>query len=48
MQSFIVLTMINYLLDKNILIYRDYIVGFLFINYVKKTVESLSKKYEVK
>lgn len=39
---------INYLLDKNILIYRDYIVGFLFINYVKKTVESLSKKYEVK
>lgn len=39
---------INYLLDKNILIYRNYIVGFLFINYVKKTVESLSKKYEVK
>ena len=39
---------INYLLDKNILIYHDYIVGFLFVNYVKKTVESLSKKYEVK
>lgn len=39
---------INYLLDKNILIYRDYIVGFLFINYVKKTVESLSKKYKEK
>lgn len=39
---------INYLLDKNILIYRDYIVGFLFKNYVKKTVENLSKKYEVK
>lgn len=37
---------INYLLDKNILIYRDYIVGFLFVNYVKKTVESLSKKYK--
>lgn len=39
---------INYLLDKNILIYRDYIVGFLFVNYVKKTVESLSKKYKKK
>lgn len=39
---------INYLLDKNILIYRDYVVGFLFINYVKKTVESLSKKYKEK
>lgn len=39
---------INYLLDKNILIYRDYIVGFLFVNYVKKTVESLSKKYKEK
>lgn len=37
---------INYLLDKNMLIYRDYIVGFLFVNYVKKTVESLSKKYK--
>nr|DAJ61047.1 MAG TPA: hypothetical protein [Caudoviricetes sp.] len=37
---------INYLLDKNILIYRNYIVGFLFVNYVKKTVESLSKKYK--
>lgn len=39
---------INYLLDKNILIYRDYIIGFLFVNYVKKTVESLSKKYKEK
>lgn len=39
---------INYLLDKNILIYRDYIIGFLFANYVKKTVESLSKKYKEK
>ena len=39
---------INYLLDKNMLIYRDYIVGFLFVNYVKKTVESLSKKYKEK
>lgn len=39
---------INYLLDKNILIYRDYIVGFLFVNYVKKTVENLSKKYKEK
>lgn len=39
---------INYLLDKNILIYRDYVVGFLFVNYVKKTVESLSKKYKEK
>lgn len=39
---------INYLFDKNILIYRGYIVGFLFVNYVKKTVESLSKKYKEK
>lgn len=39
---------INYLFDKNILIYRDYIVGFLFVNYIKKTVESLSKKYKEK
>lgn len=39
---------INYLLDRRILLYRNYIVGFLFINYVKKTVESLSKKYKVK
>lgn len=37
---------INYLLDKNMLVYRDYIIGFLFVNYVKKTVENLSKKYE--
>lgn len=37
---------INYLFDKNLLIYHDYVVGFLFINYVKKTVESLSKKYK--
>lgn len=39
---------INYLLDKNILIYHNYIVGFLFVNYVKKTVESLSRKYKEK
>ena len=39
---------INYLFDKNLLIYHDYIVGFLFVNYVKKVVESLSKNYEVK
>lgn len=39
---------INYLFDKNILIYRDYIIGFLFVNYIKKTVESLSKKYKEK
>lgn len=38
---------ISYLLDRRILLYRNYIVGFLFANYVKKTVESLSKKYEV-
>ena len=37
---------INYLFDKNLLIYHDYIVGFLFVNYVKKVVESLSKNYE--
>lgn len=39
---------INYLFDKNLLIYHDYIVGFLFVNYVKKVVESLSKNYKVK
>lgn len=38
---------INYLLDRRILLYRNYIVGFLFNNYVKKTTKSLSKKYEV-
>lgn len=38
---------INYLLDRRILLYRNYIVGFLFNNYVKKTIKSLSKKYEV-
>lgn len=35
---------INYLFDRRALLYRNYIVGFLFINYVKKTVKSLSKK----
>lgn len=25
---------VNYLFDKNLLIYHDYIVGFLFVNYV--------------
>lgn len=39
---------INYLFDRRVLLYRNYIVGFLFVNYVKKTVESLSKKYEEK
>lgn len=39
---------INYLFDRRILLYRNYIVGFLFKNYIKKTVENLSKKYEVK
>lgn len=39
---------INYLLDRRVLLYRNYIVGFLFNNYVKKTVESLSKKYKEK
>lgn len=39
---------INYLLDRRALLYRNYIVGFLFNNYVKKTTKSLSKKYEVK
>lgn len=37
---------INYLLDRRVLLYRNYIVGFLFKNYVKKTVENLSKKYK--
>lgn len=39
---------INYLFDRRALLYRNYIVGFLFINYVKKTIESLSKKYKEK
>ena len=39
---------INYLFDRRALLYRNYIVGFLFVNYVKKTVESLSKKYKEK
>lgn len=39
---------INYLFDRRILLYRNYIVGFLFNNYVKKTTKSISKKYEVK
>ncbi len=38
---------INYLFDRRALLYRNYIVGFLFNNYVKKTTKSLSKKYEV-
>lgn len=39
---------INYLFDRRILLYKNYIIGFLFVNYVKKTVESLSKKYKEK
>lgn len=39
---------INYLFDRRALLYRNYIVGFLFVNYVKKTIESLSKKYKDK
>lgn len=39
---------INYLFDRRALLYRNYIVGFLFINYIKKTVKSLSKKYKEK
>lgn len=39
---------INYLFDRRILLYRNYIVGFLFVNYVKKTVDSISKKYKEK
>lgn len=35
---------INYLFDRRILLYRNYIIGFLFNNYVKKTVKNLSKK----
>lgn len=37
---------INYLFDRRALLYRNYIVGFLFNNYVKKTTKSLSKKYK--
>ena len=39
---------INYLFDRRALLYRNYIVGFLFMNYVKKTVDSISKKYKGK
>lgn len=38
---------INYLFDRRILLYRNYVVGFLFNNYVKKTTKNFSKKYEV-
>lgn len=38
---------INYLLDKNILVYRNYIIGFLFTNYVKQSIEEFSKRFEV-
>lgn len=38
---------INYLFDRKILLYRNYIIGFLFKNYVKKTVEKFSKRFEV-
>ena len=47
-KNFLSIDNINYLFDRRVLLYRNYIVGFLFVNYVKKTVESLSKKYKEK
>lgn len=47
MRNFSSINNFNYLLDQNMLEYRNYIIGFLFTNYIKKNVESLSKKYEV-
>lgn len=38
---------INYLLNQNILVYRNYIIGFLFTNYVKQSIEEFSRRFEV-
>lgn len=47
MKNFSSIDNINYLLDQNILVYRNYIVGFLFTNYVKQSIEEFSKRFEV-
>lgn len=47
MKNFSSIDNINYLLDQNILVYHNYIVGFLFTNYVKQSIEKFSKRFEV-
>lgn len=47
MKNFSSIDNINYLLDQNMLVYRNYIVGFLFTNYVKQSIEEFSKRFEV-
>lgn len=47
MKNFSSIDNINYLLDQNILVYRNYIIGFLFTNYVKPSIEEFSKRFEV-
>lgn len=47
MKNFLSIDNINYLLDQNMLVYRNYIVGFLFTNYVKQSIEEFSKRFEV-
>lgn len=47
MKNFSSIDNINYLLDQNILVYRNYIIGFLFTNYVKPSIEKFSKRFEV-
>lgn len=47
MKNFSSIDNINYLLDQNILVYRNYIIGFLFTNYVKQSIEKFSKRFEV-
>lgn len=37
---------IGYLLDRKTLIYRNYIVGFLFAKHVREIIRNLSKKYK--
>lgn len=47
MKNFSSIDNINYLLDQNILVYRNYIIGFLFTNYIKQSIEDFSKRFEV-
>ena len=47
MKNFSSIDNINYLLDQNILVYRNYIIGFLFTNYIKQSIEGFSKRFEV-
>ena len=47
MKNFSSIDNINYLLDQNILVYRNYIICFLFTNYVKSSIKKFSKRFEV-